>query len=91
MISVRREQRAFSWGEFEWIDAQNNALAVFRRSYENETILVLHNLSDTKQRISYPIKKSVSAMTDLLTQREFVPANQRLDIELAPYEYLWLK
>jgi maltose alpha-D-glucosyltransferase/alpha-amylase len=91
MISVRREQRAFSWGEFEWIDVQNNALAVFQRSYEDETLLVLHNLSDTKQRISYPIKKSVTAMTDLLTQREFVPANERFDIELAPYEYLWLR
>ena len=91
MISIRREQRAFSWGEFEWIDVQNNALAVFQRNYDNEKILVLHNLSDTKQRISYPTKESVTAMTDLLTQRKFVPANERFEIELLPYEYLWLR
>lgn len=90
MISVRRQRRAFSWGEFEWIDVQNNAVAVFQRTYNNETVLVVHNLSDTTQRISYPIKKSVNSMTDLLTQKQFVPANHTLEIELIPYQYLWL-
>jgi maltose alpha-D-glucosyltransferase/alpha-amylase len=91
MISVRKQHRAFSWGEFEWIDFQNNAVAVFQRSYNNETILAVHSLSDTKQRILYPIKKSVRAMTDLLTEEEFVPRKEHLEIELGPYQYLWLK
>jgi hypothetical protein len=30
-------------------------------------------------------------MTDLLTQKQFDPVDERLEIELMPYEYLWLK
>jgi maltose alpha-D-glucosyltransferase/alpha-amylase len=90
-IAVRRQHHAFSWGEFEWIDVENNALAVFQRTYDQEAILVVHNLSDAKQSFTYPTKKSVPAMTDLLTQKQFDPVNERLEIELMPYEYLWLK
>jgi glycosidase len=91
MISVRRSQRCFGWGEFEWIDVRNNALAVFQRTYSHEAILVVHNLSDAKQRLLYPTKKSVTALTDLLTHKQFDLVNERLEIELMPYEYLWLK
>jgi maltose alpha-D-glucosyltransferase/alpha-amylase len=91
MILIRRGHGAFSRGEFEWIDVQNHALAVFQRSFDHEKILAVHNLSDTQQGITYPIKKSVTAMTDLLTKQEFVPVKENLEIELMPYQYLWLK
>jgi maltose alpha-D-glucosyltransferase/alpha-amylase len=91
MIAIRRQHRAFSWGKFEWIDVQNNALAVFQRTQDGEAILVVHNLSDAKQSFSYLTRKSVNVMTDLLTQKAFDLENQRLEIELMPYEYLWLK
>lgn len=91
MIAVRKQHRAFGWGEFEWIDVQNDAVAVFRRSHDGGTILAMHNLSDTKQKISYQTKEPAKSMTDLLTQEEFIPVQENHKIELMPYQYLWLK
>ncbi|HSB00167.1 MAG TPA: alpha-amylase family glycosyl hydrolase, partial [Anaerolineales bacterium] len=91
MIAVRKQHQTFGWGEFEWIDVQNEALAAFRRTHHDETILVIHNLSAAKQNFSHPIKKPVNSLTDLLTQKQFVPANGNLEIELMPYQYLWLQ
>jgi maltose alpha-D-glucosyltransferase / alpha-amylase len=91
MIAMRKQQHAFGWGEFEWVDVQNDAVAVFRRSHHGETILAIHNLSNTNQRISYQTKEPGNSVTDLLTQKEFVPVNESLEIELMPYQYLWLK
>jgi maltose alpha-D-glucosyltransferase/alpha-amylase len=91
MIGVRKEHEAFGWGDFEWVDLQNEAIAAFRRTYHDEVILALHNLSNENQKISYQIKKPASALTDLITSKEFIAANGILEIALMPYEFLWLK
>lgn len=91
MIAIRKQHRIFGWGQFEWIDLQNDAIAAFQRTYNNETILALHNLSAVNQKIHYPIKKPVNSLTDLLTQKQFIPVKENLEVELAPYQYLWLK
>jgi len=90
MIAIRKQHQAFGWGEFEWKDVQNQAIAAFQRIYNGETILAIHNLSAAKQKISCEIKKPVTFMTDLLTQNEFALRNRTLEIELMPYQYLWL-
>ena len=91
MIAARKGQAAFGWGSFAWLDFHNQAVAAFRRTHDGETILAIHNLSDTKQKISFKTKKPVHSLTDLLTQKEFVPGKENLEIELMPYQYLWLK
>ena len=91
MIATRKQHMSFGWGEFKWIDIVNVSVAAFQRSYQGEMILALHNLSSTTQQISHFIQKPVTSMTDLLTRQEFLPANGTLEIELEPYQYLWLK
>jgi maltose alpha-D-glucosyltransferase/alpha-amylase len=91
MIAIRKQHRTFGWGQFEWIDLPNDAIAAFRRTHDNEMILAVHNLSEAKQEIFIPIKKSVSSLTDLLTKKQFKLANGSLETELGPYQYLWLK
>ncbi|MCI0552539.1 MAG: maltose alpha-D-glucosyltransferase [Anaerolineae bacterium] len=91
MIAVRKRHHAFGRGEIEWVDCQNDRIAAFGRTHEGETILVLHNLSDAKQRVSLKIKGSVKSLTDLLTQKAFPFDNGNFDIGLDPYQYLWLK
>jgi maltose alpha-D-glucosyltransferase/alpha-amylase len=91
MIAVRKQHPAFGWGQFEWIDGQNDAIAAFQRTHNGETILAIHNLSDAKQIFTQAIKKPVNSLTDLFTQKQFTPANGKLEIELEPYQYLWLR
>ncbi|HMB23969.1 MAG TPA: maltose alpha-D-glucosyltransferase, partial [Anaerolineales bacterium] len=91
MIAIRQQHSTFGWGSFEWIDLSNNSIAAFQRTHSEETIFSIHNLSDTKQKVSYPIKKPVNVLTELLTQKHFEPVKGNLEIELMPYQYFWLK
>ncbi len=91
MIAIRKQHQTFGWGQFEWVDVRNEAVAAFQRTCNGETVLAIHNLSDVKQTISYSMKKPVNSLTDLLTQKQFMPANGTFGIELMPYQYLWLK
>jgi trehalose synthase len=91
MISVRKGHLAFGRGEFEWVDIGNESIALYQRTYQGETILAMHNVSDRRQQITMPIKKPVTGMTDLLTGKEFVASGEGLKIALEPYQYFWLK
>jgi maltose alpha-D-glucosyltransferase/alpha-amylase len=91
MLSTRKIVQVFGWGDFEWVDIQNDSLAIFRRTYSNESVLAVHNLSDTSQSLSLNIKKTASTLADLLHQNEFSIQNDKLTLELAPYQFLWLK
>ena len=91
MIATRKEYQAFGRGEFEWIDIENNRIAGFRRTFEGETILAIHNLSDSEQRIVLETKGPVKSLTDLLSQQDFVSNEGAIEMTLAPYQYLWLK
>ncbi len=86
MIAVRKQNLAFGRGQFEWLDLENESIAAFQRIYHGETILAIHNLSDSQQRIAITIKKP-GTLIDLLTGEEF----EDMEIELEPYQYLWLK
>jgi len=91
MLAIRKQYHAFGRGEFEWLDCQNDQIAGFQRTYEGEQILTIHNLSDVRQKIPLKIKRSAQLLTDLLTQKEFSFDNEGFDLELTPYQYLWLK
>lgn len=91
MIMVRKEHPAFSRGEFEWLDLENDRTAGFQRISEDETILAIYNLSDSEQRIVLKTKEPVKSLTDLLSQKVFTSTNESMELDLAPYQFLWLK
>jgi maltose alpha-D-glucosyltransferase/alpha-amylase len=90
MITIRKQHQGFGWGEFEWLDFNNESIAAFQRTYRGETILAIHNVSNSKQIISYQTKKPVKSLTDLLSAQEYFPVRDTLEIKLMPYQYIWL-
>ena len=66
-------------------------IAAFKRTLHDESIFAFHNLGDTPQKIACQIKKPVEKLTDLLTNTDFNVNEGRLELELAPYKFLWLK
>jgi maltose alpha-D-glucosyltransferase/alpha-amylase len=86
MIAVRKEHPEFGWGEFEWLEVQNPSVAAFRRTYQGESVIAIHNLSDSSQTTSFAIK---SGLKDLLTNGELISESGTL--ELAPFQSSWLK
>ncbi|MEW5938312.1 MAG: maltose alpha-D-glucosyltransferase [Chloroflexota bacterium] len=82
MIAVRKAHHAFGRGRFEWADAGTNAIASYTRKHENETLLILNNLSGTPQTVHLPYARGVNAFTG-----ESVSLDS---FALLPYQYFWL-
>jgi maltose alpha-D-glucosyltransferase/alpha-amylase len=57
IINKRRQYKAFSRGDLKFIQSENPKILAFTRSYENETILVVVNLS----RYTQPAELDLSA------------------------------
>lgn len=88
MIGIRKEHQEFGRGDFAVLDLGNEHIAAFQRSYQGDSILALHNLSDSPQAASLETRKSAKTLTDLLTGKIFDLQNK---IELEPYQFLWLR
>jgi maltose alpha-D-glucosyltransferase/alpha-amylase len=91
MIAIRKQNRAFGWGDFSWVDCGNDAVAAYERVYQNEQIIVLNNLSDQTQPVKAPLSGRSRALTDLLTGKTFAGHDGKIELDLKPYQYLWLK
>jgi maltose alpha-D-glucosyltransferase/alpha-amylase len=87
MVNIRKRHHAFGRGTMEWVISDNPAFAMYTRSYQDETLLIINNLSSSTQTASLPIEYRAD-YTDLITNKQ-----QRIDSSLAlqPYAHLWLK
>jgi maltose alpha-D-glucosyltransferase/alpha-amylase len=85
MIEVRKQHRVFGWGEFNWIDVNTKTVAAYTRSYKDEKLYILNNLSRTDQLVI--LEEEPRGYTDLLTGKYVSPG----EIRLRPYQYFWLK
>jgi maltose alpha-D-glucosyltransferase/alpha-amylase len=85
MIAVRKNYPAFGWGEFVWQDLGSNAVTAYSRRYQDETILVINNLSDQVVEVALPA--SLQGYLNVLDGKTVSAAH----LSLAPYQYLWLQ
>jgi len=83
MIAARKGHRVFGWGGFKWIDAGTRSIAAYTRSNENETLLILNNLSGQEQTAHVPFQHA----TDIFSDETTAPGS----ITLQPFQYLWLR
>jgi maltose alpha-D-glucosyltransferase / alpha-amylase len=92
MIAVRKKSKTFGRGDLKFLNVENPKVLTFTRTYEDETLLIVVNLS----------KFSQAAEVDLLAYKGFVPvevnsANRfpvirddgQYFFTLAPYSYNW--
>jgi maltose alpha-D-glucosyltransferase/alpha-amylase len=90
MLQVRKEHRSFGRGDLQWVESGSDQIAAFRREYRDNHILAVHNLGDSAVRFSSRVAQP-APLSDLLTGRVFAPKGTSLELDLSPYEYLWLK
>ena len=97
LIAITKKQKSFGEGEFNWASSENEAIAAYFRSYDDdvtsEQILVVNNLSCDPQDTVIPLPKQPSpALVDLVSGRAFpVTEDRTVEIHLEPFEYLWLE
>jgi maltose alpha-D-glucosyltransferase/alpha-amylase len=92
MIAVRKKFKTFGRGDLKFVNVENPKVLAFTRTYEEETLLIIVNLS----------KFSQAAEVDMLTYKGFVPvevsSRNRFPVirddgqyffTLTPYSYNW--
>lgn len=83
MIATYKTLPALTFGTLEWLAGQPSATLCFTRTYGEERLLCLHNLSDVPQTVSLP----EGSYSDI-----FAPENTYSEqTTLAPYGYVWLR
>jgi maltose alpha-D-glucosyltransferase/alpha-amylase len=100
LISLRKSNPVVNRGVFEKIETPNKEVFAYLRTYKNESMLIVNNLSNksTVSKLNIPAKavKKVKqkALTDLISNKQIqIKKNsQKLyELELKPYQSVWLK
>jgi glycosidase len=91
MVGVRKKYIAFSTHHFEWVDAQNEAVAAYTRQAEGEHLIVINNLSGEAQEVDVALPEGTEKVREILRDEEIALEGGRLQRTLEPYEYLWLR
>ncbi len=93
MISVRKAHPAFGRGDVRLLAPANRAVLAYLRTCDNESILVVNNLSATVQAVELDLAAFAGAsVCDLFTGETLAPvAGGPYWVELGGYGYRWLR
>ena len=87
MIHIRKQYPTFGRGTMEWIITENPAFAVYMRSYQDEKLLIVNNLSQSRQKISLPSEYQ-GDYVELISNTAYRVGSS---LTFQPYGHLWLK
>ena len=79
MITLRKSSAILQNGGIEWLDGEDQSILAYKRVFDGNEILIVHNLSDeTKEFVVEGEKKDVYS-------------NSTFDNQLAAYQFVWLQ
>lgn len=80
-------------GTFLFANADHPSILSYWREYYMERVLVVINLSGLPQKTKIDLGKPGfgNDMIDLLSHRSTVASEGYLNLQVQPYDYLWLK
>ena len=92
MINLRKKHPAFGRGDMKFLDVENPKVLAFTRTYEDETLLIVVNLS----KYSQPALIDMPSFTgyvpvEAFSQNRFpaIPDSESYFFTLAPHDYQW--
>jgi maltose alpha-D-glucosyltransferase/alpha-amylase len=91
VIAMRKNFRAFSRGTLEFLFPENNKVLAFLRRHEEETILVVVNLSRFAQAAELDLSRFAGcALMEVFSQNFFPPIGKSpYVITLGPHSHYW--
>lgn len=92
VIAMRKKIPAFGRGNIEFVPSENSKILAFTRSFGDETVLVVINLSRFSQSAELDLSKHAGAVpTDVFGGAEF-PVIKDTPYHFTPgfYDYFWL-
>lgn len=92
-IRVRRRSKAFGQGNIEFLKVNNRKVTVYLRTYENDHILVVNNLSKVSQYVEIDLSRYNGWQPVDMFGNTLFPNIGELPylITLGPYGYHWFK
>jgi maltose alpha-D-glucosyltransferase/alpha-amylase len=92
MISTRKKHKSFGRGDCQFLYPDNAAVLAYIRQHEDESIVVVNNLSSASQSVSLELAPfSGSSPRDILSGASFpLIADKPYVLALDPYQVLWL-
>ena len=96
LITIRKQQKAFHPNASQKVVfANDNVFSLIRKSIDGcESILALINVSKEKEKLTIDSAEhdiNTNSLTDLVSGLEIGVSNGTLDIELSPFQVMWLK
>jgi maltose alpha-D-glucosyltransferase / alpha-amylase len=93
MIAVRRSAKAFSNGSIEFLYPTNHRILAYVRSFENETILVVNNLSSAAQAVELDLRRFKGSILIEMFGKNIFPRAGDLPylLTLGPYQFYWFR
>jgi maltose alpha-D-glucosyltransferase/alpha-amylase len=93
MIRMRKERPVFGWGTWHVVETGNSAVLAHCCTWQNETVLTVHNFSEEPQTITIKLPDIQSEwLVDLLGGQHYTANDdQHYDLDLAAYGYHWFR
>ena len=92
IINMRKKFKAFSRGDMKFIQVDNPKVLAFSRNYQNETLLIVANLSKYAQPAEIDLKEFKGYVPMEVFSKNNFPAikeNAPYFFTLAPHSYQW--
>jgi maltose alpha-D-glucosyltransferase/alpha-amylase len=93
ILAVRKATVAFSRGEIRFLKPANHRVLAYVRSYEDEQILVVNNLSATAQAVELDMRDFEGAIPVEMFGGSIFPRVGELPymLTLSPYDFFWFR
>ena len=93
LIALRKRHRAFGLGSLEFLDPPNNKVLVFTRTYEEERVLVVINLSRYTQYVDLALSVYRGyTPIEMFGRTEFPPVEEApYFLTLGPHGFYWFE
>ncbi|HEX4749057.1 MAG TPA: maltose alpha-D-glucosyltransferase [Bryobacteraceae bacterium] len=92
IIALRKQHKAFGRGTLEFLDASNHRVIAYLRRYQEETILVVANLSRFAQALELDLHRFQGyTPVEMFGRTDFPPINpdRPYSVTLGPNSFFW--
>lgn len=93
MIAVRRSARVFGNGSIEFLYPANHRILAYVRRLENETVLVVNNLSSAAQAVELDLRRFKGSILIEMFGKNMFPRVGEMPylLTLGPYQFYWFR
>jgi maltose alpha-D-glucosyltransferase/alpha-amylase len=93
ILAVRKSSRAFGHGSIEFLYPANHRILAYIRRCENETILVVNNLSKTAQAVELDLRRFKGNILIEMSGKNIFPRVGELPylLTLGSYQFFWFR